>query len=380
MMRATAALPRAPEVTMSGTLPSFAPRGALLVAAGGLVSLTLACGGGTAPTAGQPPERAPVATPVTTPAAPPAPAHAGEGGRDGVRRRGVLRVAADPDAAPFLAKGTDGNWEGYEYAIVRALADRAGVPAEIVGASFPNLTEKVTSGAADLAIGQISPSATYGDLAWSVSYLQYSLCLVVPAKSAIKSVSDLKGKRVAMYDDVVARQVTDVLVSASYERVLFDDYGYFEKMVRGQLDAMVYDCPLARHEITTYGDKLRIAEDALNVATYNVAVPSWDTALLADVNTVLKELGDQGLLATLEQRWLGASAPAESYTSATGKIVVVKRGETLSLIAKRELGETDRWKALYESNKDVVGPDPNQIYTGMRLRLPAAQGAQGSAP
>lgn len=360
---------------MPRTPPPLAPRGFLLATACGLAGLSLACAGGPTSEGGAGGEATPVATPPSVPAA-----GRSDGGLDGVRRRGVLKVAADPDAAPFMAKGTDGNWEGYEYAIVRALADRAGVPVEVVGATFPNLTEKVTSGAADLAIGQISPSASYGDLAWSVSYLQYSLCLVVPAASTVKTVADLKGKRVAMYDDVVARQVTDVLISASYERVLFEDYGYFEKMVRGQLDGMVYDCPLARHEMTTYGDKLRIAEDALNVATYNVAVPLWDTALLADVNTVLKELGDQGLLATLEQRWLGASAPVDSYTSATGKVVVVKRGETLSLIARRELGDTEKWKALYETNKDVVGPDPNQIYTGMRLRVPGGQEARGSKP
>lgn len=297
------------------------------------------------------------------------PAPVGEG-LAGVTKRGALRVAADPDAAPFLSKSADGSWEGFEYGIMRAIADRAGVQVEIVPAPFPDLTTKVTSGAADLAIGQVAPSAAYGDLAWSVSYLQYSLCLIVPAKSAVKTVADLKGKRVAMYDDPIARQVTDVLISASYERVLFDDYGYFEKMVRGQLDGMVYDCPLARHEMTTYGDGLRIAEDALNIATYNVGVSSRDTVLLADVNAVLKELGDNGLLATLEQRWLGTSAPVDGYVSATGKVVVVKRGESLSVIAKRELGDVEKWRALYEANRDVVGPDPNEIYAGMRLRVP----------
>lgn len=343
--------------------------GGLLVVLGGLAGVAMACGG--AGDVAPPPVQ-----PDGTGPNPPAPLDGspvrprGEGGLAGVKQRGALRVAADPDAAPFLSKGADGAWEGFEYAIARALADRAGVPLEIVPASFPALTDKVSSGAADLAIGQIAPSESYADLAWSVSYLQYSLCLVVPAASPVKSVADLKGKRVAMYDDPIARQVADVLISASYERVLFDDYGYFEKMVRGQLDGMVYDCPLARHEMTTYGDKLRIAEDALNVATYNVGVPAWDTALLADVNVVLKELGDQGLLATLEQRWLGTSAPTDGYTSATGKVVVVKRGETLSLIAKRELGDVEKWRALYDGNKDVVGPDPNQIYTGMRLRVP----------
>jgi ABC-type amino acid transport substrate-binding protein len=293
-----------------------------------------------------------------------------DGGLDGIRRRGALRVAADPDAAPFLSRAADGTWEGYEYAIMRAIADRAGVPVTIVEAKFPDLTTKVTAGDADLAIGQIAPSDSYPGLAWSVSYLQYSLCLVVPADSKVKTAADLKGKRVAMYDDPVARQVSDVLISATYERVLFEDYGYFEKMVRGQLDGMVYDCPLARYEMGTYGKKLRIAEDALNIATYNVAVDARDPVLLGEVDGVLKDLGDQGLLATLEARWLGAAAATEAYQSATGRVVVVQRGDSLSGIAQRELGSVDRWKELYAANQDVVGPDPNEIYSGMRLRVP----------
>ncbi|MDP2311350.1 MAG: transporter substrate-binding domain-containing protein [Pseudomonadota bacterium] len=340
-----------------------APTGALL---GLLATASLACGGGGEAPAPPPPAPIPAPIPVATTSG----AAVGTGGLAGVKERGTLRVAADPDAAPFLTKGADGNWEGFEYAIIRSIADRAGVPVEIVGGTFPTLVEKVTSGAADLAIGQIAPSAAYGDLAWSVSYLQYSLCLVVPAQSPVKTVAELKGKRVAMYDDAVAKQVADVLISASYERVLFDDYGYFEKMVRGQLDGMIYDCPLARHEMSTYGDKLRIAEDALNVATYNVGVPSRDPTLLTDVNAVLKDLGDQGLLATLEQRWLGTTAPVGDFTSATGKVVVVRRGDTLSLIAKRELGDVEKWRTLYDANKDVIGPNPNEIYTGMRLRVP----------
>ena len=292
------------------------------------------------------------------------------GGFAAIKARGALKVAADPDAAPFLSKGADGAWEGYEYAIMRALADRVGVDLVVVDSAFAELTGKVEGGAADLAIGQIAPSEAYSGVAWSVSYLQYSLCLVAPAASPVATMADLKGKRVAMYDDPVARQVTDLLVSASYERVLFEDYGYFEKMVRGQLDAMVYDCPLARHEMAMYGDKLRVVSDALNISTYNVAVPAGDATLLNEVNVVLKELGDQGLLGALEARWLGAAAPVDGYESATGKVIVVKRGESLSAIAVRELGNTDAWRALYDANKDVVGPNPNEIYAGMRLRVP----------
>lgn len=293
-----------------------------------------------------------------------------EGPLDAIRTRGTLRVAADPNAAPFLSKGSDGGLEGLEYPLMRAIADRIGVKVEVVETSFSDLVPRVTSGEADIALGQLSPSEAWTGVSWSVSYLQYSLCLVVPSKSKIATIAELKGKKVAMYDDPVTRQVTDLLVSADYERVVFQDYGYFEQMVHDQLDAMVYDCPLARHEMKVYGDQLKVIDDHLNIATYNVAVPTTNEPLLAQVNMVLKELGNSGLLATLEERWLGAKGAEADYESATGKVVVVKRGESLSQIAKRELGDTEKWKVIYEANKDVVGPNANEIYTGMRLRLP----------
>jgi nucleoid-associated protein YgaU len=119
-----------------------------------------------------------------------------------------------------------------------------------------------------------------------------------------------------------------------------------------------------------YKDSLHIVDDALNITTYNAAVRENDPVLLADVNAALKSLGEQGLLATLESRWLGETARAGAYETATGRVVVVARGETLSQIAGRELGSIERWKALYEANKDVVGPDPDVVYAGMRLRVP----------
>lgn len=295
----------------------------------------------------------------------------GVGGPIGIQSRGKLRVAADPDAAPFLSKAEAGHYEGFEYVLMARIADKLTVPVEIVPSTFPGLVEEVKAGRADLAIGQLSPSPAYGGLDWSVSYLQYSLCLVVGKDSKAKSLADLKGKKIGMYDDPVARQVADVLVGGSYERVLFEDYGYFEKMVRGQLDAMIYDCPLARYEMKMYGDNLKIVDANLNVTSYAAAVAQGNPELLTLVNDALKELGEQGTLAQLSQQWLGEAEQTGVITTATGKVVVVGKGDTLSTIAQKELGDLQKWKALYEANVDVIGPNPDIIYKGMRLRLPA---------
>ncbi|THF78024.1 LysM peptidoglycan-binding domain-containing protein [Cohnella fermenti] len=65
----------------------------------------------------------------------------------------------------------------------------------------------------------------------------------------------------------------------------------------------------------------------------------------------------------------GASA-VRSDTKAVPKIYVVKAGDTLSAIAKRELGSSSKWSVIYERNKAVIGKDPNLIRVGQKLVMP----------
>ncbi|NDG83553.1 MAG: LysM peptidoglycan-binding domain-containing protein, partial [Proteobacteria bacterium] len=46
----------------------------------------------------------------------------------------------------------------------------------------------------------------------------------------------------------------------------------------------------------------------------------------------------------------------------------IKSGDTLSSIAMSKYGALDKWKALYDLNKDLI-KDPHWIYPGQRLRL-----------
>ena len=66
-----------------------------------------------------------------------------------------------------------------------------------------------------------------------------------------------------------------------------------------------------------------------------------------------------------------ATAPASTSTSQpTRRVVKVQEGETLSEIAKRELGSERKWHELWQLNKTSV-PDPNQLRPGTTLNLPA---------
>lgn len=60
-----------------------------------------------------------------------------------------------------------------------------------------------------------------------------------------------------------------------------------------------------------------------------------------------------------------------SSTAPSEKTYTVKPGDTLSKIAKQEYGSANEWNRIFEANSDVL-TDPNKIYPGQKLRIPAA--------
>lgn len=61
-----------------------------------------------------------------------------------------------------------------------------------------------------------------------------------------------------------------------------------------------------------------------------------------------------------------ASAGGSGWTSTT---YTVKKGDTLSAIAKETLGSANRYPEIFEANKPML-KDPDKIYPGQVLRIP----------
>ncbi len=70
--------------------------------------------------------------------------------------------------------------------------------------------------------------------------------------------------------------------------------------------------------------------------------------------------------------------PARQPASYTQRTHQVERGETLSELAVRYLGNSARYMELYEANSDILA-NPHNLRPGMIIRIPDAQTAQGGA-
>lgn len=75
-----------------------------------------------------------------------------------------------------------------------------------------------------------------------------------------------------------------------------------------------------------------------------------------------KQIGEGKYLVEEEKRVEGA-------LKASTKEYIVKKGDTLAKIAKKELGSSDRWRYLYKMNKGKI-KDPNKLKVGQKIVIP----------
>ena len=88
--------------------------------------------------------------------------------------------------------------------------------------------------------------------------------------------------------------------------------------------------------------------------------------LLTQTGTKLKNIGK---LTIRPDGSLASELVAEVPAGAVSSTYTVQKGDSLSRIAKRELGSFDRWREIYNANRDKI-KDPNVLTLGSQLVVP----------
>ena len=90
-------------------------------------------------------------------------------------------------------------------------------------------------------------------------------------------------------------------------------------------------------------------------------IPTWQKDVVADIQVTGGPAAAAGATSTAGKAGAAAAVATKTYT--------VKSGDTLSQIAKDQLGNAGSYMKIFELNKDVL-TDPNKIKPGQVLRLP----------
>ena len=66
-----------------------------------------------------------------------------------------------------------------------------------------------------------------------------------------------------------------------------------------------------------------------------------------------------------------STAPPAPPAATEEQTYTVKKGDSLSKIAKRVYGDAQQWRKIHEANRDIID-NPDLIHPGQVLKLPGA--------
>jgi nucleoid-associated protein YgaU len=124
---------------------------------------------------------------------------------------------------------------------------------------------------------------------------------------------------------------------------LRDKYAYAIQTSKGKFDGSAQEKDGKLHFVGS----VKSEADANEIWNAIKTIPDWRSDVVADIKVVGPPAG--------------AAPAAKTYT--------VKAGDTLSAIAKAQLGDANAYMKIFDLNKDQLS-DPNKIKPGQVLKLP----------
>ena len=223
---------------------------------------------------------------------------------------GVLIVGTNAEFPPFEYVGDDGEPDGFDIALIKAIGEKLGVEVEVQNMEFSSLVESIGS-KIDLAIaGMTVTEERKQSVDFSDSYYDAVQYVILPKGSAIATYDDLKGKKLGcqlgttgMYliDDIIAEEASTT--SSPYNKAV----DAVNDLRNGKLDAVIIDKNPAEVFQGQFADEIDIVDGAqfgFEVEQYAIAMPKGDAALVEAVNQALADLKADGTFDELVKKYI----------------------------------------------------------------------------
>lgn len=226
-----------------------------------------------------------------------------------VKKKGVLVLGTDPTFAPFEFKGADGQIQGFDIDIARAVAKDLGVRLEIRAVGFGSLMpQSVTSGRVDMAMSGITITDERAKVvSFSQPYYRSAQVFIVRAGNPGRFAwpASVKGKVIGVQANTTGQFVaTDLLKPKGATLKVYDDFAAGLADVRaGRVAALIGDAPTVTDLKKRLPGQFDQAGKDLAAEDYGMVFKKGSD-LAAAANKTLARLKASGEYQKLLNRWI----------------------------------------------------------------------------
>lgn len=198
---------------------------------------------------------------------------------------------------------------GYSVDYIKEVAKAAGFDVDVRNVAWDGIFGGVATGKYDIVASSttITPERQK-QFDFSDPYYQVVQAVVLPAGQEIKSLQDLKGKRVG---GQIGTTGIYVMRKANPNEPLkeYDDVGLaIQDLVGGRLDAVICDDPVAMYYVNKKPDtagKLNLSFKTDDTEDYGFTIRKGRQDLVDKINQGIKAVKESGKEAELKKKWMG---------------------------------------------------------------------------
>ncbi|HZF61847.1 MULTISPECIES: basic amino acid ABC transporter substrate-binding protein [Desulfovibrio] len=220
-------------------------------------------------------------------------------------------VATDCTWPPMEMLDANKQPIGFDVDFITAVGKAAGFEVDVRNIAWDGIFGGVATGQYDIvAAATTITEERQKQFDFSDPYYEVAQAVVLPAGKSIKSLADLKGKKVG---GQIGTTGVFVIRKAGVAVDLkeYDDVGLaIQDMLGGRLDAVICDDPVALYYVNKKADtagKLNISFKTEEKEYYGFTVRKGRKDLVEKLNKGIKDVKASGVEAQLLQKWMGAS-------------------------------------------------------------------------
>jgi polar amino acid transport system substrate-binding protein len=218
-------------------------------------------------------------------------------------KEGILRVGMDLQYPPFETFDADNNPSGISVDVAQGLADMLGLELEVVNMDFSTLIPALEIGDIDIAIASMSINKEREKkVDFTKPYFYFRIIGLLNKDFASEhnlndssSADDLWAVSETKFVGIAAQISTSIPESKGFKvEEAIDKASAITEVSQGRADVLIMSPEVVVGANNAYPDTTQIFWSELDVSGIGMAVTEGNSALLAEANTYIDTLDDEG--------------------------------------------------------------------------------------
>lgn len=219
--------------------------------------------------------------------------------------RAVLVVGTNAEFPPFEYVGDDGEPDGFDVALIKAIAEKMDMDVQVENMEFDSLVSAIGTKIDAAIAGMSITEERLAEVDFSDEYYEAVQYVVVPAGSDIAAPADLEGKTIGVQLGTTGNNIADSVNGANvqtYNKAV----DAVNDLVNGRADLVIIDKNPAEVFAAQFAGQVEIIDGAqfeFETEFYAIALPK-DSDMVEKVNAALAELKADGTFDALVAEYI----------------------------------------------------------------------------